>query len=198
MAKFMFGMNLSLDGYVDHQALAPDRALFRHCIDRVRALTGSVYDRRMYEVMRYGDEDHPEWTLNERYFAMGWRSQPKWVVLRTLRSLGTNARLVPDEIEAVMREPKAQLAGEVDVSGPELARSLTAPVLSTSTGRTSTRRAWRRQAILRRPPAAAPPGVERLDQRAGDRADPRVAAGWFARIQRAHDAAGHIRPRRRA
>jgi dihydrofolate reductase len=125
MAKFVFGMNLSLDGYVDHQAFAPDPALFRHWIDRVRGLTGSVYGRRMYDVMRYWDEDHPDWTSDERDFAAAWRSQPKWVVSRTLRSVGPNATLVRDKIEAAMRELKAQLAGEVDVSGPELARSLT-------------------------------------------------------------------------
>ena len=48
MAKLVFGMNLSLDGYVDHQAFAPDAALFRHWIEHVRALAGSVYGRRMY------------------------------------------------------------------------------------------------------------------------------------------------------
>ena len=30
MAKTVFGMNQSLDGYVDHQGFAPDPALFRH------------------------------------------------------------------------------------------------------------------------------------------------------------------------
>ena len=54
-------MNQSLDGYVDHQEFAPDPTLFRHWIEQVRGLTGSVYGRRMYEVMRYWDEDHPEW-----------------------------------------------------------------------------------------------------------------------------------------
>jgi dihydrofolate reductase len=125
MAKFVFGMNLSLDGYVDHQAFAPDPALFRHWIDRVRALMGSVYGRRMYEVMRYWDEEHPEWTSDERDFAAAWRSQPKWVVSGTLKSVGPNATLVPDQVEEAMRELKAKFAGEVDVSGPELARSLT-------------------------------------------------------------------------
>jgi hypothetical protein len=75
MAKFVFGMNLSLHGYVDHQAFAPDAALFRHWIDQVRGLTGSVYGRRVYEVMRYWDEDHPEWTADERAFAAAWRSR---------------------------------------------------------------------------------------------------------------------------
>ena len=62
MAKLVFGMNQSLDGYVDHQEFAPGPALFRHWIEHVRGLTGSVYGRRMYEVMRYWDEDHPEWS----------------------------------------------------------------------------------------------------------------------------------------
>ena len=53
MAKLVFGMNQSLDGYVDHQEFAPDPSLFRHWIEHVRGVTGSVYGRRMYEVMRY-------------------------------------------------------------------------------------------------------------------------------------------------
>jgi hypothetical protein len=65
MAKLVFGMNQSLDGYVDHMAFAPCPALFRHWIEHVRDLTGSVYGRRMYEVMRYWDEDHPEWDAEQ-------------------------------------------------------------------------------------------------------------------------------------
>ena len=61
MAKLVFGLNQSLDGYVDHQEFAPGPALFRHFIEQVRGLTGSVYGRRMYEVMRIWDEDHAEW-----------------------------------------------------------------------------------------------------------------------------------------
>ena len=125
MAKFVFGMNQSLDGYVDHMAFAPSPALFRHWIERVRDLTGSVYGRRMYEVMRYWDEDHPEWGAAEHEFAVAWRKQPKWVVSRSLKSVGPNAILVSEDIEAVMRELKARLVGEISVSGPELAQSLT-------------------------------------------------------------------------
>ena len=125
MAKFVFGMNLSLDGYVDHQEFAPDPALFRHWIEQVRGVTGSVYGRRMYEVMRYFDEDHPEWTPELRDFATAWRSQPKWVISRSLKSVGPNATLVSNDIEAVIRGLKAQLVGEIAVSGPDLARSLT-------------------------------------------------------------------------
>jgi dihydrofolate reductase len=125
LAKLVFGMNQSLDGYVDHQEFAPGPALFRHWIEHVRALAGSVYGRRLYEVMRYWDDDRPEWGAEERDFAAAWRSQPKWVVSRSLKSVGPNATLVSHDIEAVMRGLKARRVGEIDVGGPDLARSLT-------------------------------------------------------------------------
>jgi dihydrofolate reductase len=79
----------------------------------------------MYEFMRYWDEDHPEWDAEERDFATAWRSQPKWVVSGSLKSVGPNATLVADGIEAVIRELKAGLIGEIEVAGPDLAGSLT-------------------------------------------------------------------------
>ena len=52
MAKLIYGLNQSLDGYVDHTAFAPGPTLFRHFIEHMRDVKGSVYGRRMYEVMR--------------------------------------------------------------------------------------------------------------------------------------------------
>jgi hypothetical protein len=46
MAKIVFGMNQSLDGYVDHREFSPNPALFRHFIEQARGLAGSVYGRR--------------------------------------------------------------------------------------------------------------------------------------------------------
>ncbi|WP_163993450.1 dihydrofolate reductase family protein [Pyxidicoccus caerfyrddinensis] len=125
MARLVFGMNQSLDGYVDHMAFGPGPTLFRHFIEQARGLTGSVYGRRIYELMRYWDEDHPEWDAARRDFATAWRSQPKWVVSRTLKSVGPNATLVANDLEATIRKLKAELDGEIDVAGPDLARSLT-------------------------------------------------------------------------
>ena len=124
MAKLVFGMNQSLDGYVDHQAFAPGPALFRHFIEQVEGLAGSVYGRRMYEVMRYWDEDHAEWDADERAFAAAWQRQPKWVVSRSLTSVGPNATLVGNDVAGAIRALKEQREGEIDVAGPELAHSL--------------------------------------------------------------------------
>jgi dihydrofolate reductase len=124
MAKFVFAMNQTLDGYVDHTAIAPSPALFTHFIEQVRNSAGSVYGRGLYEVMRYWDDDLPEWNEEEREFAVAWRSQPIWVVSRTLTSVGPNATLVEGDLEAAMRKLKAEHEGEIDVGGPVLARSL--------------------------------------------------------------------------
>ena len=125
MAKLVFGMNQSLDGYVDHTAFGTSPTLFRHWIAVVGGLAGSVYGRGMYEIMRYWDEDDPAWDSDRRDFASAWRSQPKWVVSRSLKSVGPNATLVEDDLETVVRGLKDRLEGEIGVSGPVLAQSLT-------------------------------------------------------------------------
>jgi len=124
MARLVFGMNQSLDGYVDHTAFAPDRTLFRYFIEEARQQAGSVYGRRMYEVMRYWDDEHPEWDADERAFAAAWRQQPKWVVSRSLQSVGPNATLVDENLEGAIRRLKAERDGEIEVAGPHLAQSL--------------------------------------------------------------------------
>lgn len=125
MAKLVFGMNQSLDGYVDHTGFAPGPVLFRHFIEEAEGQTGSVYGRRMYEVMRYWDEDHAEWGSEERAFAAAWRRQPKWVVSRSLQSVGPNATLVEGDLAAAIRLLKTEHTGEIEVAGPDLAKSLT-------------------------------------------------------------------------
>ena len=125
MAKLVFGMNQSLDGYVDHLAFAPGPKLFRHFIAEAEGQAGSVYGRHLYELMRYWDEDHPEWDADRQAFAAAWRKQPKWVVSRSLKSVGANATLVEGDLESAIRRLKAERDGEIEVAGPRLAQSLT-------------------------------------------------------------------------
>ena len=126
MAKLVYGLSQSLDGYVDHMKLGPPApAAFRHFVEHVRGLTGVIHGRRMYEIMRYWDEDSADWDAQDREFAVAWRSLPKWVVSHSLKSVGPNATLVADDFEKVIRRLKAELAGEIEVGGPVLAQSLT-------------------------------------------------------------------------
>ena len=124
MAKLVFGMNVSLDGYVDHTEFAPDPTLFRHFIKEAEGQAGSIYGRKMYELMRYWDDDQPDWEPDGAAFAAAWRRQPKWVVSRT-SEVGTNATVVGGDLESAIRALKAERYGEIEVAGPDLAGSLT-------------------------------------------------------------------------
>ena len=130
MANLVFGMMQSLDGYVDDVAgklvlPPPGPDLGRHFTDHVRALAGCLYGRRIYEIMRYWDEDRPEWDAGDHEFAAVWRALPKWVVSRTLKSVGANATLVAEDLETFVRRLKHDIKGEIDVAGPTLAAHLT-------------------------------------------------------------------------
>ena len=126
MAKLVYALNQSLDGYVDHMKIGPpDPSVFHHFMEQARGLTGVIYGRRMYEIMSYWDDDLPEWDAQDRDFAAVWRHQRKWVVSRSLKSVGSNATLIEGDVEKAIRGLKAKLEGEIDVAGPNLAGSLT-------------------------------------------------------------------------
>lgn len=129
MAKLVFGMMQSLDGYVDDVAGTlcmppPGPVVFRHFTDLVAGHAGALYGRRIYELMRYWDDDRPEWEAPQREFAKVWRRHPKWVASRTLTSVGPNATLIRGDLDAFVRELKATVDGELDVAGPELAAAV--------------------------------------------------------------------------
>ena len=127
MAKLVYGLNQTLDGYVDHTAFNPGPDLFQHFIEQAQRAAGSVYGRTMYEVMRYWDQDQPEWDAAEQIFAAAWRDTPKWVASRTLQpaDLGPNATLVADDLEGLLKKLKAERDGEIEIAGTLLAQSAT-------------------------------------------------------------------------
>jgi dihydrofolate reductase len=125
MATRVFGKKQSLDGYIYQTAFAPGPPHIRHFIEEAQRQAGSIYGRQIYEVMRYWDDDQAEWDAEEHAFAAAWRKQPKWVVSRSLQSVGPNARLVGDDLEGAIRALKAERDGEFEVAGPALAQSLT-------------------------------------------------------------------------
>ena len=115
----------SLDSYVDHMKLGPPAlAVSRHFTKHVRALTGLIDRRRTYEIMRYWDDDFPDWTAQDRDLAAAWRTQPKWVVSRSLKSVGPNATLAAGDLEKRIRRLNAERVGDIHVAGPVLAQSL--------------------------------------------------------------------------
>jgi dihydrofolate reductase len=134
MAKLVFGMNMSLDGYVDYDKFAPDPVLFRYFIEQTRNTAGSIYGPRLYELMRYWDgdawdqtdpaTDHAGSKAALRDFAEAWRAMPKWVVSKSLKEVGPKATLISEDFETAIRKLKADRDGEIEVGGPKLAAGL--------------------------------------------------------------------------
>ena len=130
MGKLVFAMMQSLDGYVagvagGPQLPPPGDTLHRHFNEHVHTLAGSLYGRGMYDVMRYWDDDRPEWGAVARDFAAAWRAQPKWIASRSLASVGPNATLIDGDLAGFVRALKARVDGDIDVAGPQLAGALT-------------------------------------------------------------------------
>jgi len=127
MGRLIFGMMQSLDGYIDHPQLGPPGPILsRHFTDYVRGSDGLLYGRRMYEIMRYWDEDQPGWDEIEHDFAQAWRPKPKWVASRSLTSVGPNATLVQGDLIDFAANLKSERDGDIDVAGAELANVLSA------------------------------------------------------------------------
>ena len=131
MGRLVFAMMQSLDGYIDGpagdvQLGPPDPILFRHFNDYVGGLDGLLYGRRMYEIMRYWEEDQPGWDRVEHDFARAWRPKPKWVASRTLTSVGPNATLAQGNLIDFAAKLKSERDGDIDVAGAEIANVLSA------------------------------------------------------------------------
>ena len=141
MAKLVFGMMQSLDGYIagsdqffgsvtgttgGPMLPPPGPELHQHFNDHIRGVAGMLYGRRMYEIMRYWENDEPTFDEIETDFAAAWRSKPKWVASRSLKTVGPNATLVSGDLESFAKKLKADVEGEIDVAGAEVAASLSA------------------------------------------------------------------------
>ena len=128
MGKLIFGMMQSLDGYVDDAAgrlqLPPPGRGAPPPLHRSSLRFGrSFYGRRMYEVMRYWDEDPAG--MGRGCARLRGGAAEKLVASRTLKSVGENATLVDGDLEVFVRRQKAEVEGDMDVAGPDLAGNLT-------------------------------------------------------------------------
>ncbi len=131
MAKFIYALNVSLDGYVDHDTpgMVPDADLFRHFIDDVAATRQCIYGTRMYRIMRYWDgaerDQHDGGQPDLADYTAAWRAMHKWVVSSSLAEVGPNATLVTGDLVPFARRLKAEEQGDIEVAGTRIAQSLT-------------------------------------------------------------------------
>ena len=132
VAKLIYSMNPSLDGYVSEPDGtfdwgAPDEELHRFHNERIRALGGHLLGRRLYETMLYWETAHedPEATDYMHEFADIWKALPKVVFSKTLTEVVGNTRLarggIAEEATALME----RTGRDVGIGGAELAGQAT-------------------------------------------------------------------------
>jgi dihydrofolate reductase len=129
MAKLIYAINTSLDGYfIDADGSfdwsEPSEEVHQFFNDLIRPIGTHVYGRRMYEVMAYWESvteasDEPAVMID---FAQSWQAADKIAVSRTLTDVTTTrTRLWSEFTPERLAELKATSTQDVSIGGPELA-----------------------------------------------------------------------------
>jgi dihydrofolate reductase len=129
MRKLIYGMNLSLDGYIaapgdDLGWSGPSDELFQWWLDQELAIDLFLYGRKLWETMSSywptGDQQ-ADATPAHIEFARNWRDTPKVVFSSTIDKVDWNARLVAGDAVAEITRFKAEDGGPMRVGGALLA-----------------------------------------------------------------------------
>ena len=132
MAKLLYVMNVSLDGYIaDEDGKfdwgAPGEEYFSFINDLLRPVGTYLYGRRLYEVMVFWETmDDPEPVMRD--YAELWKAAEKVVYSRTLESASSQRTRIEREFEPdAVRHLKAAAERDLTVGGPTLgAHAITA------------------------------------------------------------------------
>ncbi|MGW6566972.1 dihydrofolate reductase family protein [Streptomyces sp. NPDC054975] len=129
MRKLIYGMNLSLDGYIaapgdDIGWSVPSDELFQFWSDQLQATDLSLYGRKLWQTMSSywptGDQQ-PDATPAHIEFARRWRAMSKVVFSSTIDEVDWNTRLVTGDAVAEIARLKAEDGGPMDIGGATLA-----------------------------------------------------------------------------
>ncbi|WP_163513241.1 dihydrofolate reductase family protein [Fodinicola acaciae] len=129
MRKLIFGMNVTLDGYIaapgdDIGWSAPSDELFQWWLEREQESSLTLYGRKIWAAMSSywptGDQQ-PDATPAQVAFARNWRDTPKVVFSSTVDKVDWNTRLVTGDAVAEITRLKAEDGGPMSIGGATLA-----------------------------------------------------------------------------
>ncbi|MGW0484113.1 dihydrofolate reductase family protein [Nonomuraea sp. NPDC003214] len=130
MRKLIFGMNLSLDGYIAATgddigwSGPPSDELFQFWLDHERANDLVLYGRKLWETMSAawptGDQQ-PDATPARIEYARNWRDTPKVVFSSTIDKVDWNTRLVTGDAVTEIARLRAEDGGQMGIGGATLA-----------------------------------------------------------------------------
>ena len=183
MAKLIYSMLMSLDGYIADEAgnfdwAVPDEEVHRFVNDLERPIGTYLFGRRMYEVMAAWETmhtvpDQPPFILD---YAAIWQAADKVVHSRTLESVSTARTRIERTFDPeAVRRIKARSERDLTVGGPELAAAAFAAWArgrAARVRRAGPDRGRHAGAPRRRPTRARPGGRAPVRQRHGLPASP--------------------------
>ncbi len=129
MAKLIYPVNVSLDGYMEDERgdlewSISDDETYAFWTDFQRTIGTYLYGRRMYESMVYWETagasgDQPE---DRREFAQIWRAAEKVVYSRSLPAASSAKTRIEREFDPdAVRRLKESSGADLTIGGPELA-----------------------------------------------------------------------------
>lgn len=136
MAKLVYPMNVSLDGYMEDENgnldwSISDDEIFAFWTDFQRSIGTYLYGRRMYESMRYWGVENPQTPVNyvdgERpeamqTFARIWQKAQKVVFSQTLPEVSSPRTRIEREFDLnAIRKLKSTSEADITISGANLA-----------------------------------------------------------------------------
>lgn len=129
MRKLIYGMNLSLDGYVaapddDLGWGVPSDELFQFWSDQLEATDLTLYGRKVWQGMSSHwptADQQPGATPAHIEYARRWRDLSKVVFSSTIDTVDWNARLVTGDAVAEITRLKAEDGGPMNICGATLA-----------------------------------------------------------------------------
>lgn len=136
MAKLIYPINVSLDGYMEDKNgnlewSISDDEIFTFWTDFQRPIGTYLYGRRMYESMVYWETDQPQTLSNfagdnqpemMSEFAQIWQNAEKIVYSRTLQEVSSAKTRIDHEFDPdAIRKLKESSKANITINGPNLA-----------------------------------------------------------------------------
>ncbi|MCE7001015.1 dihydrofolate reductase family protein [Saccharothrix sp. S26] len=130
MRKLVYGMNVTLDGYIAAPgddigwSGPPNDELFGFWLDRELGIDLMLYGRKLWQAMSSHwptADEQPDATPAQVEYARNWRDTPKVVFSSTLDRVDWNTRLVTGDAVAEITRLKAEAGGPMEIGGATLA-----------------------------------------------------------------------------
>ena len=128
MRPLRFGINVTLDGCIDHRAMIPDEELHRRAAASLADADALIFGRVTYEMMEVAWRGpspagvRAEW---QRPFARTIDAAKKYVVSRTLQRVDWNSEIVRGDLGEAVRRLKEEPGKALLAAGSKLGLALT-------------------------------------------------------------------------